>query len=276
VAILKLLLGEDVEVVRTRDEKIIEAAEYVVDVGGVYDPSQKRFDHHQIGGAGVRENGIPYAACGLAWKEYGEKIAGSKSVADALERKIVIPIDAMDNGVPVYKEIIPDVVPYGFDKIIFSFRPSWKEDIHGFDRGFDEAVKFVMQILQREITKAKHKHEGEACVRKIVEATPDKRIIVFEERYPWHDVLSEFEEPLFAVYPSVDGRWNAKAVWKEGDLFEIRKQFPESWAGKRNEELAKVSGVKDAIFCHNKRFIAVASSKEGAIKLATLAVDFID
>lgn len=36
----------------------------VVDIGGVYDLETNHFDHHQIGGAGKRENGIPYAAIG--------------------------------------------------------------------------------------------------------------------------------------------------------------------------------------------------------------------
>ena len=56
---------------RTRDEERITKADYVFDVGGIYDPSINRFDHHQPGGAGKRENDIPYAAFGLVWKTYG-------------------------------------------------------------------------------------------------------------------------------------------------------------------------------------------------------------
>jgi len=36
--------------------------------------------------------------------------------------------------------------------------------------------------------------------------------------------------------------------------------------------LAKVTGVPDATFCHNGRFLAVAKSKEGALKLAEIAL----
>ncbi len=35
------------EVVRTRDPKVIDTCDIVVDVGGVYDPSSHRYDHHQ-------------------------------------------------------------------------------------------------------------------------------------------------------------------------------------------------------------------------------------
>jgi uncharacterized UPF0160 family protein len=48
--------------------------------------------------------------------------------------------------------------------------------------------------------------------------------------------------------------------------------FPDSWAGKRDAELVKATGVADAIFCHNNRFMMVAGSKEGALALAELAL----
>jgi len=52
-----------------------------------------------------------------------------------------------------------------------------------------------------------------------------------------------------------------------------RKNFPKPWAGLRDEELANVSGVRDAVFCHRGLFLAVAQSKEGAVKLAQIAVE---
>ena len=36
------------KVVRTRDENRLAACDFVCDVGGVYDPSNRRFDHHQV------------------------------------------------------------------------------------------------------------------------------------------------------------------------------------------------------------------------------------
>ena len=49
VATLKLMLGKDfeIEVIRSRDKSDWDSGDYVVDVGGVYDPSRQRFDHHQ-------------------------------------------------------------------------------------------------------------------------------------------------------------------------------------------------------------------------------------
>src|ERR1035437_8037366 len=75
-ATLSLLLDGHIKVTRTRDENLIKSADYVYDVGGIYDPALNRFDHHQVGGAGKRDNGIPYAAFGLVWMQYGETVCG--------------------------------------------------------------------------------------------------------------------------------------------------------------------------------------------------------
>ena len=68
MAILRIYFGEKItEVIRTRNEQIIQSADIVFDVGHIYNPDTNRFDHHQTEGAGKRDNGIPYAACGLVW-----------------------------------------------------------------------------------------------------------------------------------------------------------------------------------------------------------------
>ena len=36
------------KIVRTRDPEVLARCQYVCDVGGVYDPKIKRFDHHQV------------------------------------------------------------------------------------------------------------------------------------------------------------------------------------------------------------------------------------
>ncbi|MEK7340034.1 MAG: MYG1 family protein, partial [Verrucomicrobiota bacterium] len=41
-------LADETKIVRTRNLQKLALCEYVCDVGGIYDPSSKRFDHHQI------------------------------------------------------------------------------------------------------------------------------------------------------------------------------------------------------------------------------------
>ena len=273
VATLFLVFGH-ANVMRSRDPKIIEAADIVADVGGVYDETRDRFDHHQINGAGMRPYGIPYASFGLVWKKYGLHVSGSLSIAEEIDRHIVAPVDAMDNGVPIWKPLFPDVSPYTFDKVIFAFRPTWKEGESGVNEAFLQAVGLAKSLLEREISRGHDYEEGVARADEEYRSAADKRVIVLSKKYPWERMMTERPEPLYVMYPNeADKTWHLKTVWANRDeLFKSRKDFPEAWAGKQGAELAAITGVPDAVFCHTKRFLVVAKSKEGAMALANLAL----
>ena len=110
-AVLSLHMKNKVKIIRTRDKSIIEKGDYVVDVGGIYDEQINRFDHHQIGGAGKRPNGIPYASFGLVWKKFGPLLCASKEVAEKIDQKLASPIDAEDNGLDISKPLIEGIFP---------------------------------------------------------------------------------------------------------------------------------------------------------------------
>lgn len=275
VATLLLHLGDEVEVeiIRTRDGEMIDQGDYVVDVGFKYDPDHLRFDHHQEEGAGKHENGIPYASFGLVWKEYGEEISGSSEIAKAIEYKLAMFIDAMDNGVSIDEPLFENVRSYSISDYLFSY---WIDESVGpeeIDRIFKRVVSMAKDLLKREIQKAKNILEQGEIVKKIYEATEDKRLIILDKNLAWGKVLSDVPEPLLAVFPSPSGGWYAVAVKKGIDKFERRIEFPEEWAAKEGEKLQKISGVQDAVFCHRGRFLAVARSKQGAVKLAEIALN---
>src|SRR3989344_7405912 len=93
VSIIRLLYPE-IKIIRSRDEEVLKHADIRADVGGKYDPSTHDFDHHQTGGAGMRENGIPYSSAGLVWKHFGKKLVSSDEVFNYIDEKIVQWIDA--------------------------------------------------------------------------------------------------------------------------------------------------------------------------------------
>lgn len=275
VATLLELLG-DATVVRTREPELVEKGDYVVDVGNVYDPALNRFDHHQIGGAGKRNNGIPYASFGLVWKTYGEKLAGSKVVADMVDKHLVQPIDAMDNGIDLYTAKIPDVQPFIFQDITGLFNPTWKEDDSNIDETFLRLVSFARTVIQREIKHATDNAAMTSVLEKAYAEAPDKRIIVLDEPMPWDnlEIINSHPEPLYVVRPNrQDPNWKVEAVRTSLFTFECRKYMPEAWGGKRHEELAMVTGIPDSVFCHNNRFLAVAKTKESALQLAQMAAN---
>lgn len=274
VAALSILVKESFSVVRTRNPLIIDNADYVVDVGGEYNEEKNRFDHHQKGGAGIRKNGIPYASFGLVWKKYGREISGSDEIAKIIEKKIVEPTDASDNGVGIIKPIFDGVYPYSYFNVISSLNPTWKEKDKDRDELFMKAVESAKEILLREIEIARHFLLGKEFVEKAYESAEDKRLIILDNEYSWKEVANKYKEPLFVIEPNFEeGTWRVVAVRDDIYSFKNRKDMPERWGGKRDEELALETGVSDAVFCHRNLFIAAARSKDGAIKLAKLAIE---
>ena len=269
-ATLSILNKGNIKVFRTRDTEIIKKADYVYDVGGEYDSARNLFDHHQQGGAGKRENNVPYASAGLVWKAFGEELCGSKILADKIDKRLIQSIDSIDNGIDLY-EVKGDVPPYTLQDIVFVFRPSWKEE-QNYDKCFAELVPIAVKILNREITKMRDELEAESYVVKAYEEASDKRLIFLESNYPWGETLLSYPEPLYVI-SSKNGLWRVEAVRKGKYGFENRKPFPEAWAGKRDQELVKTTGVPDAVFCHNGRFLVVAKTKEAVIALAQKALD---
>lgn len=271
-ATLSVLHNGDIEIVRSRDPEVWATGDYVLDVGGVYDPALMRFDHHQEGGAGARENGIPYSSFGLIWKHYGEKVAGSHYAAQNIDEHLVQPIDAGDNGVETFSVVGP-AAPYLLQDVVSSFSPTWNEE-RTVEDGFFAALEIAKKILDRALVRARSNEEGKRLAEEAYQRAEDKRIIILDGRYPWHEAFSSHTEPLYAITPEREGiNWRVEAVRSDPHTFRNRKDLPEMWAGKRGQELADITGVPNAVFCHNKRFIAVAGSQDGAVALAKLAVE---
>ncbi len=269
-------IGEDYEVVRTRDENVIKKAHYVFDVGGIYDPEKNRFDHHQKGGAGVRENGVPFAAFGLVWKTFGERVCRDAQTAEEIDRKFAQPIDANDNGIDIYKTNIEGVSPVTFQDIAGLYYPA--EDVKDIEyyRAFNELVLLAKRILQKSILKTKKQIEINNHMRELFEKSEGKNFIVVEKNYGRFAVTMgaiNLPEVLYVVYPAkVGGEWNVVATRKNIESMESKKPFPSDWAGLSGEDLQKVAGVATAKFCHNSGFLCVAKEKQDAIELANLAI----
>ncbi len=268
VAAFKLLLPA-FNLIRTRDMETIAKADIVIDVGGEHDPDSDRFDHHQRGGAGERENGIPYSSFGLIWKKYGLAICGdNQDVANAVDTGLVSEIDAVDCG-------HVDGVPKGISlsQTISQFNPTWQEEAN-FDACFDEAVDFAARVLTRFIATASGGISAKALVARAIDEAEDPRVIVLERYMPWKKTVHALsEEALYMVYPSQNGHWRIQTVPVEPGSFEDRKSLPKAWAGLSDQELGEVVGIADATFCHNGRFVAGAESFESVMKMASIALN---
>ena len=269
VATIQILLGVDnIEVTRTRDEEVILGADWVVDVGGVYEPESKRYDHHQ-NGAPVRESGIPYSGFGLVWKHYGEEICGSAEIAETIDKRLCQPIDAGDNGINLYSLNDYKVQPFEIYNLVSLYSPAWGSD-ESKDEKFFEAVEWARGVILRLIEKEQANQKMKILVKETYETAEDKKVLIFDVPVPMTSLI-DCEDVSIVVCPDdpkSNNNWTATCVRKGFDTFESRVSFPENWAGLRNKELADASGISDAVFCHKARFIFVAGSKESVIKAA--------
>ena len=64
------------KVIRTRDNKVLEPLDIVIDVGGVYDHSKKRYDHHQrdFEEKFTLDCVTKLSASGLVYRHYGKDV----------------------------------------------------------------------------------------------------------------------------------------------------------------------------------------------------------
>ena len=130
-------INPEVEVVRTRNpsQEEIDAngkdGIYVADVG------QGKFDHHQQD-AETRDDGNKYAACGLLFNEWKDKLFPECEAAQKYFEEVYIkPIEQADNG----------ITPNGLSSAIHQFVPEWNSS-QSMDDAFKEAVEFTGHIVE--------------------------------------------------------------------------------------------------------------------------------
>lgn len=269
--------GKKYSVTRTRDEKIISEGDYVFDLGGEYSPEKNMYDHHQVGGAGRREAkdkepAIEYAAFGLIWKHFGPQLVPNMKVWGMIDKRLTAPIDAWDNGFNLAENKF-DITPYNIQAAFGSFIPTWNEN-RSTDEMFLKCVQIAKEILKREIIGATDSDIAEGRVLEAYHNAPDKKVIILDKNYPYEYALRNFSETLYVInHREEDDTWALKALRIDPKEFPSRKDLPRAWSGLRDEELQKVTGVPDAVFCHRALFLAVAKSKEGAMKLAHIALE---
>ena len=270
-AALLLLLFPNAKLLRSRDEGELSKADIVFDVGAVYDPKRKRFDHHQKG-APKRPSGITYSAFGLLWKEYGLRYCdGNKELWRRIDEELVQGIDARDNGEELYVLNDKNVKPQTVSDTLGLFNPpSGQND---FDSRFMKAVSFATDILNAQKEKILGQLADEAYFEARYEASEDKRFVVLDRYVDVVGIAEDYQQLLFVVFPAeANPQWMLHTVRVSMASFKTRKPLPERWQGLRNKELAEVTGVADAVFCHAQRFVAAARSKEGAMQLLEQAL----
>ena len=244
----------------------------------IFDIGGGKFDHHQLGGNGARENGVKYAACGLIWKEFGKDLLKKYNIEEIdytfnyIDKNLIQFIDANDNG--ELPKLNTQYRNFHISYIIGLFNPKWDEDIES-DKKFLTALNLAETIFDEFLKDTFSKIKAKKKVEDAIQSS-ENNILILDEFMPWKEFLLESKinkakDINFVIFPSKRGGFNIYAVPKEIGSFENRKSMPKAWRGLRDNKLQEVTGIKTALFCHNAGFIATSKTKEDALKLAKLA-----
>lgn len=266
---------EDVTILRTFDiPKNLDPSIIVYDIGG------GKYDHHQKGGNGQRENGIPYSSCGLIWKKIGLALIkkleapNPELVWSIIDRDLVQGIDAIDNGAKLKSDYSAKAMTV--PRAISGFNPTWDSD-EDFDEAFLRAISFAEMIFDNELKNAIAQAKAKVFVEDAINKSSD-HVMVLNRFVPWQEFIFSSNNPQaddlwVVVYPARRGGYNWQLVPDSLGSFNSRRSILPSWKGLSGIKLQKVTGVADATFCHNAGFIGGAESLEGALALANKIVD---
>ncbi|XP_046405315.1 MYG1 protein C27H6.8 isoform X2 [Ischnura elegans] len=287
---------------RTRNPDELNQCDIVIDVGGVYDHSKKRYDHHQKGFdetlksvTGIEED-IKLSSAGLVWAHYGKEIVKATVEQDLSEKDIhdifcrmyemfIKEVDAKDNGIEAADP------PYRYR--------TWTDFSGRVSRLNANGLRFDSADEETQFKKAMElaKEEYFGILNEIVSYWLPSREIVNEalnNRFDvdasgrimkiekcgvsWPAHLKTLEEEkkiknliLFVVFPDGNSGWRVQAVPKESG-FALRQPVLPTCLALRDAELAAACGVHDAIFVHANGFIGGARSYEGALEMARKSI----
>ena len=259
-SLIREFVDGDAPVTRTRDPKLLDEADVVFDVGGIFDPARRRFDHHQASYGGPKSS----AGMVLDWIEADAHV--DAELAGRLRAELVEWVDAVDNG-----RETPVAGACDFTRMV-ELCNAGNDTYAEFDAAFERAVGIARTILRG--VSAAYRVEAEA--RSVVLETMARtardgtNVMLFDRYIAWKPAYFDNGGAThcteFVAFPGIDGSWRAVAIPPVLGSFDQKRSFPEEWAGLRDEELAELTGVPGAKFCHKNRFIAVWDTREGLLE----------
>lgn len=260
-----LLLFERIDrkkILRSRCQSVLSQCEYVCDVGGVYDPVQKRFDHHQLDYNG------PLSSAGMILAFLRDEEDISEELFTFLNDSLIKGVDEHDTGA-----VTPLVGHCSFSGVIHNFLPvRYDASEEEKERAFYEALDFAYGHIRRLLERFAYL---ETCKSDVLEAMAENsNVLRFDRALPWMDVFfanGGITHPAqFVLMPSGE-HWKLRGIPPSlEERMAVRKPLPEEWAGLLEKDLREKSGIEGAVFCHKGRFISVWKTKRDAEKALEL------
>ncbi|XP_012244607.1 UPF0160 protein MYG1, mitochondrial isoform X1 [Bombus impatiens] len=294
---------KDAVIVRSRNMNILNTCDIVIDVGGEYNPSKHRYDHHmrdfnESMSTVIKKPGydstIKLSSAGLIYCHFGHEIikhlipqandSDVELIFKYIYNTFVKEVDGIDNGVPMFNEEPVYRISTDLSSRVKFLNPAWNSKDINVDSQFLKAVELTGQELVQRINYAANvwlpaRSIVQEAIDKRFEVDPSGEIIVLLQFVPWSQHLYAIEReqnvqpPLKFVIFRNNGNYRVQGVPIRPNSFVCRLFLPKPWGGLCNEELANVSGIKDVIFVHSERFIGSHLTREGAITMARKALE---
>jgi len=277
---------------------VLATKDILVDVGAVYDPAIHRYDHHQASFTETFDDKhkTKLSSAGLIYKHFGrevvQKILNIKEDDPSLDviyqrmyDVFIESVDAVDNGIERFDSPTPakytECTTLGAR--VGRLNPSWvdtdPDEWAGFEKAMEMTGKEFNEIL---LEQALSWYPARSIVEEaLANAFGDGNQLVKLGRFcPWKGHLDDLEKEQgivgrtkYCLYGDASG-WRIQAVAIAPGSFQSRLPLPAPWRGVRDEELSKLTGVDGCVFVHSSGFIGGNKTYEGALEMATKALNF--
>jgi len=294
----------DAEIVRTRDQGVLDGCDIVVDVGAVYDHSKRRYDHHQKTFSDSMKtlvNGKTWetklSSAGLVYVHYGREVLASilqtkdqellDKMYDKIYEKFVEEVDANDNGIATHDGPPRYAVTTTLASRVAGLRPAWNDPHQDFDAGFYKAMDMVSKEFEDRV---RFFAEVWWPARRVVAEAMEGRFKVHESGQilafdngccPYKEHVDDLEaeqgitgQILFTLFEdSTNKTWRVGTLPVHPGSFECRRTLRNEWKALRDTDLDAKSGIEGCVFVHAAGFIGGHKNREGALQMAIKSLD---
>lgn len=276
--------SEPLMVYRAKDSKELEGIGFDTDKDPIiYDIGLGRFDHHQKGGNGRRENEIPYASAGLLWKRFGREICNhfGFDMPEMVDKSLIEGIDARDNGLNIdstweaHDHCFESVNQYTVSDIVMA-----RNSVYAPNIAFMSSVGFAVSILYTEIIRLSEiwSDKNREIIAEAANLMTNGNIMILPKFIQWKYWLDKLsmDDSLYrnikvVIYPSHRGGYQWMLVPVLPNSFSTKITAPVEICGLPREELRKL--FPDAIFIHPNGFTGSNDTLEGAIEVAIYIIN---
>ncbi|XP_032683072.1 UPF0160 protein MYG1, mitochondrial-like isoform X2 [Odontomachus brunneus] len=291
-------------IVRSRDQDILDKCDIVVDVGGVYDHSAHRYDHHmrefcQTSRTVLKNpnynDKIKLSSAGLIYCHFGHEILRNllpevkdediEAIFKKIYNTLIVEIDAIDNGIQMYEHPLYSICT-NLSSQVKHLNPPWNSTNMNEEEQFEKAMALVLDVFMDFVTRAEKiwlpaKEVVRNAVANRFTVDPSGEIMELSEPAPWEEHLFTLEEELtirplikFVIF-SRKGENRVQAVPSRYGVFECRFDLPNKWWGLRDDTLVAACGIEGAIFVHATGFIGGHKTRDGTLAMAREALKII-